>query len=328
MLIAAAPIAIPVSTANPPTEAVASETARKTLIPEAKSTSESPHSRHSTDTNDQSKPALEQSRPLPAHTEQKLTDDSAQENPSSKHNQQENGRQESGQQEKGRHENAQQQGKQASDKAQSEDSKSQDSQSDRQQEQSEHLQQNKEVELLKRQDREVRAHETAHASAGGTLAGAPVLQYRTGPDGKRYAVSGEVSIDTSKVAHDPQATIAKMQQVRKAALAPANPSSQDFKVAAVASQIANQALVELNLELQEKFKSPGSEALSSEPGKDIESSQVFARTTANEEKSGSPRVYFTSPVAVRRASLALNQKIMNSGALDDPNRERLISQTA
>jgi len=95
------------------------------------------------------------------------------------------------------------------------------------------------VEALKARDREVREHERAHAAAGAGLAGAPSFSFETGPDGRQYAVGGEVSIDASPVPGDPQATIAKMEQVKRAALAPAQPSAQDRAVAAQAdAQIA------------------------------------------------------------------------------------------
>lgn len=86
---------------------------------------------------------------------------------------------------------------------------------------------------LQARDQEVRAHEGAHKAAGGSLAGGMSLSYQTGPDGRRYAVGGEVSIDTGSE-RDPQATIAKMRQVIAAALAPAQPSAQDRAVAAAA----------------------------------------------------------------------------------------------
>jgi hypothetical protein len=92
-----------------------------------------------------------------------------------------------------------------------------------------------EIEELKRQDREVRAHEQAHVMAGGSLVrGAANFSYKSGPDGILYAVGGEVSIDSAPVDGDPQATIRKMEQVQKAALAPAQPSGQDRAVAAAA----------------------------------------------------------------------------------------------
>ena len=105
----------------------------------------------------------------------------------------------------------------------------------------------KEVEDLKARDQEVRDHERAHMMAGGGLVrkGAS-YQYTTGPDGQRYAVGGEVSIDTSEVKDNPEATITKMQQVRRAALAPAEPSGQDRSVASSASQKEAQARQELS----------------------------------------------------------------------------------
>ncbi|NOY46365.1 MAG: hypothetical protein GXP50_13085 [Deltaproteobacteria bacterium] len=98
---------------------------------------------------------------------------------------------------------------------------------------------------LQRRDREVRAHEAAHAAAGGGLVrGGPSFRYVRGPDGRPYAVAGEVQIDTSP-ARDPETTIAKMETVRRAALAPARPSSQDLAVAARAAQEEARARVEL-----------------------------------------------------------------------------------
>ncbi|MEY8213980.1 MAG: putative metalloprotease CJM1_0395 family protein [Colwellia sp.] len=89
---------------------------------------------------------------------------------------------------------------------------------------------------LQQRDKEVRTHELAHAAAGGAATGSPSYTFERGPDGKKYAVGGEVSVDLSSVAGDPQATIAKMQQVHAAALAPASPSTQDTRVAASAAQ--------------------------------------------------------------------------------------------
>lgn len=89
------------------------------------------------------------------------------------------------------------------------------------------------VRNLQQTDREVRAHERAHAAAGGPYAGTPHYEYTRGPDGKQYAVGGEVSIDVSP-GKDPAATIDKMETVLRAAMAPADPSPQDRRVAAQA----------------------------------------------------------------------------------------------
>ncbi|MEM9913358.1 MAG: putative metalloprotease CJM1_0395 family protein [Planctomycetota bacterium] len=103
----------------------------------------------------------------------------------------------------------------------------------------------KQVEELQARDREVRQHEQAHKAAAGQYAtSGPTYSYQEGPDGKRYAVGGSVGIDASPEA-TPEETIAKMQVVRRAALAPAEPSSQDRKVAAQASRTEQQARAEL-----------------------------------------------------------------------------------
>ncbi len=102
------------------------------------------------------------------------------------------------------------------------------------------------IDALKARDREVRAHERAHQAAGGQHAGAASYTFERGPDGRSYAVGGEVPIDASEVRGDPEATIEKMEQVKAAALAPAEPSGQDRKVAAMADAKAAQARAELN----------------------------------------------------------------------------------
>ena len=74
---------------------------------------------------------------------------------------------------------------------------------------------------LKARDREVRRHEAAHARTGGEFAGTPHYEFTRGPDGRAYAVGGTTPIDVNPVAGNPEATIQKMQTVKRAALAPA-----------------------------------------------------------------------------------------------------------
>lgn len=106
------------------------------------------------------------------------------------------------------------------------------------------------VQDLQVRDLEVRAHEQAHAAVGGRYTGSPSYSYETGPDGKRYAVEGEVSVDLSKPSN-PEDTIAKMRKVHQAALAPANPSAQDLRVASEATKAIAQAQTEL---IQDRFE--------------------------------------------------------------------------
>jgi len=101
---------------------------------------------------------------------------------------------------------------------------------------------------LKARDREVRAHEQAHKNAGGPYTGAPSYEYTRGPDGGQYAVSGQVTIDASPIAGNASATISKMEIIVRAALAPAEPSGQDMKVAAQARAAKTEAQAELRQE--------------------------------------------------------------------------------
>ncbi len=148
---------------------------------------------------------------------------------------------------------------------------------------------------LKKRDQEVRAHETAHAAVGGNTTGAPSFTYEQGPDGRRYAVSGEVSVDLSPVAGDPHATIAKMQKIHAAALAPANPSAQDKQVASAAIKTIASAQTELlqgesanntvnQPRKKDVFKGDSSEAKVTQPNeqgqsteKQVDSEQDFDR---------------------------------------------------
>ena len=107
------------------------------------------------------------------------------------------------------------------------------------------------INRLAARDKEVRAHEQAHAAVGGQYAGAPSYTYERGPNGVRYAVAGEVPIDVGAEA-TPEETIRKAQIVRRAALAPAEPSPQDRRVAAQASQLEAGARQELAVQVRQE----------------------------------------------------------------------------
>lgn len=115
------------------------------------------------------------------------------------------------------------------------------------------------LEQLKQTDRDVRQHEMAHQITGGPYTGGATYEYEIGPDGKRYAVAGEVPIDYGPVPGDPQATIEKMQTVIAAALAPADPSPKDLQVAAQARQYLLEAKLEAAQQQSEMTKARGPE---------------------------------------------------------------------
>ena len=97
---------------------------------------------------------------------------------------------------------------------------------------------------LQSRDSEVRAHEAAHQAAGGGMTGAATYTYQQGPDGKMYAIGGEVSI-SMRSGSAPQETIANARQVVAAAMAAGNPSPQDYSVAASARVMENKAQQQL-----------------------------------------------------------------------------------
>lgn len=142
----------------------------------------------------------------------------------------------------------------------------------------------KEVQRLKERDREVRAHEAAHASVGRGFTGSPNFEYVTGPDGVRYAVGGHVDIDVSEVPDNPEATIDKMEVVRAAALAPARPSGQDRAVAREAATKAQEARAELAEERREEIQKQTenrNETPAEEQSQKLSGAEATAQPSAN-----------------------------------------------
>ncbi len=148
------------------------------------------------------------------------------------------------------------------------------------------------IQQLQATDREVRAHEQAHKAAAGPYAvGGPTYEYTTGPDGKRYAVGGEVQIDTAPVPDNPEATIRKAQTIRRAALAPAEPSGQDRQVAAKATQLERQARQQIQeeqrAENQERTEKSDEEGTVSETsGENVSGADATGQETSGSTPAG------------------------------------------
>lgn len=123
---------------------------------------------------------------------------------------------------------------------------------------------------LQSRDAEVRAHEAAHQSGGASTGGASYT-YQKGPDGKMYAIGGEVSVSFS-TGSTPQETIANAQAVIASALAPADPSAQDMAVASSAMVMMMRAQQQIAQEAQEKVlgvQTYKNEAISNDESKDV-----------------------------------------------------------
>jgi len=110
---------------------------------------------------------------------------------------------------------------------------------------------------LQQRDAEVKAHEAAHIAAGGSsVGGSASYTYQEGPDGKLYAIGGEVPISSSG-GSTPEETIRIAQEIQAGALAPANPSAQDLKVASSAALMESKARQELSKERSDELKEKG-----------------------------------------------------------------------
>ncbi|MCH8553105.1 MAG: hypothetical protein LAT62_14300 [Natronospirillum sp.] len=137
-----------------------------------------------------------------------------------------------------------------------------------------------ELQQLETRDREVRAHEQAHKAVAGQYAGSIRYEFVQGPDGRRYAVAGEVPIDLSP-APTPEETINKMEQVRRAALAPSDPSDADRRIAAEATQLIQDARAEA-LRQQRAEAQASSELRETE--RSLEQTRLEAERTARQEQ--------------------------------------------
>lgn len=92
--------------------------------------------------------------------------------------------------------------------------------------------------LINKNYSEIYAHEAAHKAAGGSLAGAIVIEKNS--DG--IPVAGHVDIKMPALdKNNPDKTIQDANTVIRSAMAPSDPSDQDYKVAAQASSIKMQA---------------------------------------------------------------------------------------
>ena len=92
--------------------------------------------------------------------------------------------------------------------------------------------------LIKKNYDEIYAHELAHKRAGSELAGAIVIERNA--DGIPFA--GHVDIKMPSLnPNNPQKTINDANTVIRSAMAPSDPSDQDYKVASQAQSIKMQA---------------------------------------------------------------------------------------
>lgn len=171
-------------------------------------------------------------------------------------------------------------------------------------EKAEERQNTEKVQHLSERDREVRVHEQTHAAIAGAYASAPSYTYEKGPDGRMYAVEGEVSIDTSPES-TPEATIKKAEIIQRAALSVAEPSAADRSVAARARVMAVNAQAEI---LQQEQQNP--EAVDKADKTEVASTtnQADAKETES-EKSSEPKI------ATENRTAEVNQRLVETGML-------------
>ena len=93
--------------------------------------------------------------------------------------------------------------------------------------------------MIQQRYNEIYAHERAHKNAAGSYGGSIVIE----KDSKGIPIGGHVDILMPVLdKNNPDKTIEHADVVIKSAMAPSDPSSQDYKVAAEAKAIKSQAL--------------------------------------------------------------------------------------
>jgi hypothetical protein len=104
------------------------------------------------------------------------------------------------------------------------------------------------VRELERLDRVVRAQENVHrAVAPEVVSGDSTFEYEVGPDGQRYAVRGETRIELPRDG-DPDQVVHDAQLALRAALAPAQVSSEDRVLAMRAAGLEARARAQIQRE--------------------------------------------------------------------------------
>lgn len=148
-------------------------------------------------------------------------------------------------------------------------------------------------------DRDVKAHEAAHQAAGGGLAGAASFSYTRGPDNQMYAVAGEVPIRMQQ-GRTPEETIANARQIAAAAMAPTNPSPQDYKVAANATKMEFEARAEAMKikaeEAKEKEEENKEEKQNSDKNNEIKKDDKDSKEKPNQTNFGKDFKNFVSKI--------------------------------
>lgn len=148
-------------------------------------------------------------------------------------------------------------------------------------------------------DRDVKAHEAAHQAAGGGLAGAASFSYTRGPDNQMYAVAGEVPIRIQQ-GRTPEETIANARQIAAAAMAPTNPSPQDYKVAANATKMEFEARAEAMKikaeEAKEKEEENKEEKQNSDKNNEIKKDDKDSKEKPNQTNFGKDFKNFVSKI--------------------------------
>ena len=177
---------------------------------------------------------------------------------------------------------------------------------------------------LQAADTNVRAHEAAHMAAGGGLTSPASYTYERGPDNKMYAVAGEVGISTSE-GNTPQESLNKAQTIRRAALAPADPSPQDLKVAAQAASMEMSARAQIMQEkMAQNSQNPNNSNETSAGNSNVNSTVNSAENSARNStgnSTGNSNVNSTGNSAENSRIPSINQPSSTGGyyaAISDP----------
>jgi hypothetical protein len=134
------------------------------------------------------------------------------------------------------------------------------------------------VKDLATRDAEVKVHEAAHQAAGGGMTGVASYSYQQGPDGKMYAIGGEVSI-SMKASSNPEETFRNAKQLIASAMAAGSPSPQDFAVVSSARVMEMKAM-------QQQARKGQEEIIGRESYKNEANKSNFKNESSSKELAG------------------------------------------
>ena len=155
------------------------------------------------------------------------------------------------------------------------------------------------IEQLQSRSKQARASELSQYIAAGRYSRGATYRYTTGPDGQRYLSASAMQFDMAPFPDDPDATVAKMQAIKRAALAAACETDCQRRIVARADAEIEAARKAMAVAERSAAPAPAeSNRLSYDAHGRLVVPDPFARPPAQNAAATSPSTPAARPVAV------------------------------